>query len=395
MFGATAISANYRMPHMPQPQCTRTNLQYGRMAPVHPLLGFDVAVVGLNLPTGTNTESVIYHFLSLLRDAHLHAVPSDVLALVSHQPGYYERRGLIRLRLTPRLFSATLAASPRLAASARFSAVSISPWRTPEERAYHRSQQDVGRSEPWLAPRTDGRADASLSWRNATAGAPPDSLPLRAETTVLRPAIVPAAPPTAQRRRTPPGSATTAPRAPQPPRPVAVATTTTRNAAAHASAPSAIAASSAAHTAPASAPSTIAAPFPAHAALASASAPSSIAAPSSPHAAPPVPPPGEQEDVAGPSHIPDLYIVEEFCAKRRVQSYRQYLVKWSGYHMVGEEAAYTWQWAKTLKEDLIPDFYRKLVRELRQRQQGSGLEGSSTYTSSQESGAEGGVEVSV
>ena len=103
----------------------------------------------------------------------------------------------------------------------------------------------------------------------------------------------------------------------------------------------------------------------------------------------------EQEDVAGPSRIPGQFIVEELCAKRRVQKYVQYLVKWSGYHMVGEEEAYTWQWAKYLKEDLTPAFYRRLVRELRLRQKDSGLGGTSSCTSSQESGAEGGEEVSV
>ena len=228
---------------------------------MHPLQGFDIAVLGLNLPSGTNPETVICHFLSLLRDVHLHAVPSDVLALVSHQPGYYGCRGLTRLRLTPKLFSATLAASPRLTASARFSSVSISPWRTPEERAYHRSKWDVGHSEPWLASQTDGRADASLSWRNAIAGPPPDSLPSRAETAIWRQTAGLVAPPTTQQRHTPLGTAPVAPQAPHHTRPVAATTSNIRNAPAPAPAPTPAPAPAHAHApapAPAPAPPTIA-----------------------------------------------------------------------------------------------------------------------------------------
>ena len=53
-------------------------------------------------------------------------------------------------------------------------------------------------------------------------------------------------------------------------------------------------------------------------------------------------------------------------ASRRVGRHTEYLVKWSGYEMVGEEAAYTWQQSAQLRQDLDYRTYRTLLQQLRQ-----------------------------
>lgn len=55
-------------------------------------------------------------------------------------------------------------------------------------------------------------------------------------------------------------------------------------------------------------------------------------------------------------------------ARRRVQTSLQYLVKWQGYELVGQEAAYSWQWASELSADLDQGTYRRMVRQWRQAQ---------------------------
>jgi len=62
------------------------------------------------------------------------------------------------------------------------------------------------------------------------------------------------------------------------------------------------------------------------------------------------------------------FTVEAFVARRRVQSSLQYLVKWQGYELVGQEAAYSWQWASELSADLDQGTYRRMVRQWRQAQ---------------------------
>jgi hypothetical protein len=68
--------------------------------------------------------------------------------------------------------------------------------------------------------------------------------------------------------------------------------------------------------------------------------------------------------------------VEAFVAGRKVNGRKEYLVKWRGYELVGEEAAYTWQAASVLQEDLGRRAYRALVGMLRE-QEAAGAEGSS------------------
>lgn len=58
--------------------------------------------------------------------------------------------------------------------------------------------------------------------------------------------------------------------------------------------------------------------------------------------------------------------MEAFVAARRVGRYTEYLVKWLGYEMVGEEAAYSWQPAAQLQRDLDRRSYRRFIQQLRQ-----------------------------
>jgi hypothetical protein len=77
--------------------------------------------------------------------------------------------------------------------------------------------------------------------------------------------------------------------------------------------------------------------------------------------------------------LPDgRYIVEAFVSTRQMAGRRQYLVKWSGFSLVGEEAAYTWEWAASLQQDLRRQVYRALVRRLRGQPPGAGASADST-----------------
>lgn len=77
--------------------------------------------------------------------------------------------------------------------------------------------------------------------------------------------------------------------------------------------------------------------------------------------------------------------MEAFVSARKVEGRLQYLVKWSGFGMVGEEAAYTWEWASSLQQDLRRPVYRDLVARLRGGQPGASA--NSTLGNSQEGGA--------
>ena len=61
------------------------------------------------------------------------------------------------------------------------------------------------------------------------------------------------------------------------------------------------------------------------------------------------------------------YEVEAFVAHRRVGRCTEYLVHWAGFRLVGEEAAYTWQQAGQLRQDLDRRTYQRLLQGLRQQ----------------------------
>ena len=62
------------------------------------------------------------------------------------------------------------------------------------------------------------------------------------------------------------------------------------------------------------------------------------------------------------------YAVEAFVARRTVDSCLQYLVKCQGYELLGEEPAYSWQWASVLAECMDQGSYRRMVQGWRQAQ---------------------------
>jgi hypothetical protein len=64
-------------------------------------------------------------------------------------------------------------------------------------------------------------------------------------------------------------------------------------------------------------------------------------------------------------------VVDTFVACRKVDGALQYLVKWLGYELVGEEAAYTWQWAGELMACMDQRSYRRCVRQWRLAQPGA------------------------
>ena len=270
--------------------------------------------------------------------------------VVSYAPLAVGGRGLARLRLPAPAAAAVLAAKPRL--SSFQPGISVDVWRGPEERRYV-AERRTDERRFWPTP---GSADAAPDWRPLRSAAP--AFVPRTDVAARLPSahlpaavVVPAAvPPT--------------PSSPAPLRPPPTA-----------------------HFLPNPASCSLHlctglpdAQYEPHACTVPAEAlppsPSSDPAPTAPQ---PLLPTGADDQAE--------FTVEAFVARRRVQSSLQYLVKWQGYELVGQEAAYSWQWASELSADLDQGTYRRMVRQWRQAQRDP-TGGSSDDTASDASAAQ-------
>jgi len=93
----------------------------------------DIAIFGLNLPTGAPLALVETAFITAMAGIRLIVRAGDLRA-VSYSPHTCGGRGLARLRLTASLASAVLAARRRLSCFSPGTSVDV--WRTLEERRY-------------------------------------------------------------------------------------------------------------------------------------------------------------------------------------------------------------------------------------------------------------------
>ena len=245
--------------------------------------------------------------------------PHSVQA-VDYTPHSCSGRGCARLRLPAALAQAALAAAPRLRCFRPD--VSLDVWHSREERRW---VQTAIATQP--AP---GQADAAGTWRplNTPAAMRPTAASgLRS----AAPAFVPLFP-----TKTTPGTATTAwhpamPIAAVMPPPVA-ALPPTDNAILLPTAATRPAAQPPIASPTATAATQPAAPETVHSPLSPSSTPPGFPSPApSSSASPPVP--------TGPNGELEFY-VEAFMARQVVDGCIQYLVKWLGYELVGEEAAH-------------------------------------------------------
>lgn len=329
----------------------------------------DLAVFGLNVAIGSPLTAVQAAFLAAMALIRLPAAAGGVQA-VSYSPLSCGGRGRARLRLPAALAQAVLAAAPRL--SGFCPEVSVDVWRKPEERQWIRRMRPTADQQP-------GRADRAATWRQ------PSGTALRPAAPAFQPSRRTATPPTAQRCTAADGPATATqfitathptPTVAMPAARVAARPATAQPAAAAAAAQLAIAQHAAAQ------PATTAATAPAQPAAAQLAA-AVAAQPAQPAAAQPatatqhtaetasepatqyVPPAAPAPSPTGPDGELE-YTVEAFVAARRVNRHTEYLVKWLGYEMVGEEAAYSWQSAAQLQQDLDRRSYRRFLQQLRQ-----------------------------
>lgn len=283
-----------------------------------------LAVFGLPLPIDATAAATEAAFARVATSIRL-PVPQEAVRAVSYSPHACGGRGCARLSLPALAARAVLDAAPRLPAYG-LSSISVTLWQGPAERQFLAQQRAVPRSPD----RTTGRADAAATWRRPHPRADVSAPVMRS----AAPTFCPRAAPRATVAAAPCHDVACMHPVPAAPAPVAPAPAALQPAPAHDVSPD--------HSyslAPASGRVPVPSPAP----------PAPLASPDPANAG-----------------LTGKYQVEAFVARRRVGSYTEYLVKWLGFELVGEEAAYTWQRAAQLQEDLDRRSYRALLLQLRQ-----------------------------
>jgi hypothetical protein len=299
-----------------------------------------LAICGLALPLDASLAAVVDAFSGMAAGIRV-AVPRAAVRAVSYSPRAAGGRGCARLCLPALAARAVLDAAPRLPAFG-MAGISVSLWMGPAERQL-RAQQRATR------PLVAGRADAAVTWRRpgveerrtTRPGAATERMDEEDQGDTRGITLRPAAP------AFHPPAAAAAPAAAAPRSAAPVVDARCMPVAPAAAAP-ACARAAAARPAP---------PTHRHTSPAPATAPPSPPSPASP------PAPMRAEEAAERE-----YTVAAFVASRRVGRGTEYLVHWAGYHLVGEEAAFTWQQSAQLRQDLDRRTYQRMLQGLRQRE---------------------------